>query len=485
MSQRQRENGPPAEYREGFNGESAVPLQLPGYLPPQSLEMEQACLGAALISTTAATELLAELDREDFYNEAHRNLYDGIAWHVLRDQSCDSLAVGEWLRDRDLLGKIGGMSYVLALCDQVPTAAHFLQYAGVVKDKSLRRRIREATVKIAWEADQNEDAAEVICDRAEESLLAVRGRRKELEAISPATAQVDQVRRYFNPGGERPGLVSGWEQLDNITKAKRGQFIVVAGRPGMGKTSICTAYMVNQARYGVAAALFSLEMSREEIEDRIVAAEAGVSLTRMQEGQLSPEERMQVLNAMQRLSELPYVIIDGSQTDMTVPLLRSEIRRRQRDLKPQVVVVDQLSYLDPNGKYENENIRFKRIAYALKQTAQACQVALMVPHQFSREVTRREGKRPVLSDLRDSGGVEDSCDQAWLLHSAAYYEEQKGERSEHQIDRVEVIIAKNRGGKKGVAHLGFRQSSQQWGDAKGFDLEETARPERSRYPDDD
>jgi replicative DNA helicase len=380
-------------------------------VPPQSLEAEQSTLGSMLISPAAVEKAVDMLSPEDFYRDAHRNIFETIADLARRDESVDTLTVQEELRRRGQLEHAGGVEYLVALIDSVPTAAHCEFYARIVQEKAILRRLIDASSQIAAWAYEEQEEVDTIVDQSERLVFGVAQRHlsQYFVPLRPllfdAMEKLDAVRETHD---RVTGIPTGLTPLDEMTSGLQpSDFIVVAGRPSMGKTALALCIGVNAAKLKrLPIAIFSLEMSKEQLVQRMICSEARVNGIRLRTGYLrdgrdgGESDLVRFTRAVGLLGELP-VFIDDS-TDLTANEMRAKCRRLQAEHGALgLVVVDYLQLIRGHARAENRNQEISEIARSLKSMARELKVPVMALSQLSRAVERREDKRPMLSDLRE------------------------------------------------------------------------------------
>jgi replicative DNA helicase len=458
---------------------------LADHLPPQSLEAEQAVLGAALISRNAVERALEMLEREDFYVEAHRRIFDVLGHLAERDDPADVLTVPEELRRRGQLDQIGGLAYISTLAESVPTAAHVEYYARTVAEKSTLRKLIQAAGEITAAAHEQQDEVDDIVDQAERLIFAVAQRRinQGFVHIRPvlfdAMERLDAVRANES---RMTGVPTGFGSLDQMTSGlQAGDFIIVAGRPSMGKTSLALAFAVNAAKENTPVAIFSLEMSKEQLAHRMICSEAKVDGMRLRTGYLSMDtddggdsDWTRFGKAVGTLGDMPIFIDDSS--DISVLDMRAKCRRLKSEQQGLgVVVVDYLQLVRAHGRQENRNQEISIIARSLKSMARELSVPVVALSQLSRGVERREDKRPMLSDLRESGSIEAEADIVMMLYRSRYYNRDTDEGiirqpGQEDLEVSELIVAKHRNGPVGTVNLGFLRRYARFEDlAEGYE----------------
>jgi replicative DNA helicase len=431
-------------------------------LPPQSLEAEQAVLGAMLVSPDAVDAITENLATADFYREAHQKIYQAILDLGDLSEPVDLLTVGELLGKRSELAGVGGNVYLSELTDRVPSAANAEHYASIVRRKALLRRLIGAAGDILGQCYSEEEEAELVLDKAENRILEV-GRQG---SASPVVALKDKlgptIKRIDDLRGRKGGLTglhTGFTDLDTITSGlQKGELVIVAARPGMGKTAFCLNLVRHAAFYSKAPALiFSLEMSSESLLQRMLCSEGNIDSSNMRAGRLRNDEFSRLTLAATKLYEMPIYLDDSSMLD--VQTVRARTRRYVREKGIQLVMVDYLQLLSASGKQENRQQEVSSISRQLKALAKELQITLLVASQLSRATEQRGGKepKPRLSDLRESGAIEQDADVVLFIYRQGYYAKDNGEEAgADQDNSAEIIIAKQRSGPTGSIDLVWR-----------------------------
>jgi replicative DNA helicase len=458
---------------------------LPDRLPPQSLDAEQATLGAALISRVAVERVLEMLERDDFYLEAHRRIFDAVAHLVERDEPPDVLTVPEELRRRGQLDSVGGLAYVSSLVESVPTAAHVEYYARTVQEKSTLRKLIDASGQIIAMAHDQEEEVDHIVDNAERLIFAVAQRRVNQGFVPIRPVLLDAMERLETARASQSritGVGTGFTPLDQMTSGLQdGDLVIVAGRPSMGKTSLCLAFAVNAAMLSEApVAIFSLEMSKEQLAHRMICSEAKVDGMRLRTGYLQSSgadgesDWVRLGRAVGRLGDLPIYLDDSS--DISVLEMRAKCRRLKSEHGLAMIVVDYLQLVRGHGRQENRNQEISVIARSLKGMARELNVPVVALSQLSRNVERREDKRPMLSDLRESGSLEAEADVVMMLYRSRYYNRDGEDGAtepppgQEWLEESELIVAKHRNGPVGTVRLGFLRRYARFEDlAEGYE----------------
>ena len=412
---------------------------------PNSLEAEKSVLGAMLRDPNAVLKAVEELVPDDFYQPAHREIFDAMAALTRAHQPIDLVTVDEELRRRGTLDGVGGTAYLIDLHQFVPATVNAHAYISMVSEKSTLRRLIGASQQISQECFSQQNPLPEILSHAEKAVFDIvmaRGSSEALKAIREVLfntyATIEELSRNK---GKLPGVPTGFTQLDQLlTGLHRGELILIGARPSMGKTS----FAINIATYagvvgGKRVAFFSLEMPREQIAMRMLCAQARVDMQRVRQGSLSNDDWMRLANAINPLAGSEIYIDDTA--GITPTQLRSRCRRLMMEKGLDLIVLDYLGLMRVDGKAENRQLEVSEISRSLKAIALDLKVPLIACAQLSRAATTRQDKRPVLSDLRDSGSIEQDADVVMFLHREAYYDRENADQNVG-----EVIVAKQRNG---------------------------------------
>lgn len=431
-------------------------------VPPFSLEAEQSVLGAMFLEREAVLVAAEILQPEDFYRDAHRYIFEAILELEEKGRPADLVTVTETLRQQGRLEDVGGLAYVTTLAQSVPTAANVEYYARIVEEKSiLRRLIREAT-RIVQNSYEATDEAAAILDEAEQAILRISQYRNHSgffpvkDLISAAYDRIEYL--YQNKGGVT-GIPTGFKDLDRLTAGLQpSDLIIVAARPAMGKTSFALNIALHVALEAkIPVAIFSLEMSREQLIMRMLSSEAGIDGQRLRTGFLDEEDWLLLTTAMARLSEAPIYIDDTP--NITVMDIRAKARRLVQEQGQALILLDYLQLVNSRRSFESRQQEITEISRGLKALARELQVPVVALSQLSRAVEQRQDKRPVLSDLRESGAIEQDADVVAFIYRDEYYNpdtEKKG--------IAEIIIGKQRNGPTGLVQLAFLKDSMRFRD---------------------
>lgn len=422
-------------------------------IPPQNNEAEQAVLGSMLLSQDAIYAAMEILRPEDFYREAHQIIYRTILSLNDRGAPVDLLTVTDALRQEGVLGQVGGAAYVASLADVVPTALNVTQYARIVAEKSLLRSIIQVGMQVVEKGFSGSEEALVILDQAEQALFNL-GQSRRRGSFVPLkdllAASFDRLERLYHQEEGMSGLSTGFVDLDRFCSGLMpSDLIILAARPAMGKTSLGLNIAQNVAiKNHLPVAIFSLEMSKEQVAQRVLCSEALVDQQKLRSGQLEEEDWRRLIEILDPLSEAPLYVDDTPAS--TVMEMRAKARRLKGQKGLALIVIDYLQLIQPSRRLENRVQEISEISRSLKALARELDVPVIVLSQLTRAVEQRQDKRPMLSELRDGGSQEQDSDMVWFIYRDEYYNpdsEKKGV--------AEIIIAKQRNGPTGVVELGF------------------------------
>jgi replicative DNA helicase len=427
---------------------------------PQSREAEEAVLGSILINPEALFDVAPFLHAEDFYTVSHQQIWDVIITLHDRREPVDFLTVVEELARRGQLEQIGGSAYITSLINAVPTALHAEAYGRIVERTALRRRLIDAAGEIAKVAYEDASEVDEVIDRAESALFNVTQRRltKELVPIKEVISEYyDRIQYLYDHRGEMIGVPTGFIDLDRLLGGlQKSDLVIVAGRPGTGKTSFLLTIALNAARkFGQRIAVFSLEMSSEQLVQRLVSAETGIDSQRLRLGDLKEEEWPLFVQATSRLADTRIFIDDTP--SISALQLRTKCRRLYAEYGIDLVLVDYLQLMTGDARAENRVQEISYISRNLKALARELDVPILAAAQLSRAVEQRQDKRPILSDLRESGSIEQDSDVVMFIYRDDLYNPE----TERQ-NIAEIHVAKHRNGPTGSVDLFFRSQLTQF-----------------------
>ncbi len=423
-------------------------------VPPQSSEAEVAVLGSMLIEEEAIPEALEVVDGSFFYKEAHRKIFSSILKLYTSNKAVDLVTLIEELKKNGHLEEVGGAAYLTELTTAVPTAANLKYYANIVKEKAMLRNLINAATHIASESYEAEGDVDALIDKAEKLIFEVSSRKIETGFSSLKDIikdSIETIDNLYQRKGHITGLPTGFRDLDNMSAGLQSEdFIVVAGRPSMGKSSLvsCIAEHIGVVEK-IPVGMFSLEMSREQLVRRMLCSHARVDAHKVRTGFLSQSDWPRLVSAAGKLSEALIFIDD------TPGISALELRAKARRLKSQhniaLLIVDYLQLMQGPTKAENRQQEIAEISRSLKALARELKLPIVAVSQLSRAVEARADHRPQLSDLRESGAIEQDADLVLLLLREEYY--YPNDESKKGI--TEAIIAKQRNGPVGSIKLAF------------------------------
>ncbi|MEG6522738.1 replicative DNA helicase [Desulfotomaculum sp. 1211_IL3151] len=422
-------------------------------VPPQNIEAEQSVLGAMLLEREAIFRVMEFLKPEDFYRDSHRIIYEVILELAETGQPVDLITVTNSLRDKGELEKIGGVTYVATLANLVPTAANAEYYARIVEEKALSRALISVTTRISARGYEGSENPDELLDEAERSILELAQRRSTDSFIPIKDILIktfEDIEHVYNNRGKITGVPTGFIELDNMTNGfQPGDLAILAARPSMGKTALailCGQYAA--LKHQIPVAIFSLEMSKEQLVQRMLCSEAMVDAHKVRTGNIADEDWSKLSEAARHLSRAPIYLDDTGAA--TVREVRSKCRRLKVEKGLGLVVIDYLQLMSGGKRIENRQQEIADISRKLKGLAKELHVPVLALSQLSRAVESRTDKRPMMSDLRESGSIEQDADIIMFIYRDEYYNpdsEKKG--------IAEIIIAKQRNGSVGSVELGF------------------------------
>jgi replicative DNA helicase len=424
--------------------------------PPHSVEAEQAVLGGLMLEANAWDAVADIVTAADFYRRDHRLIFEAIAEVAEKRGSCDAVTVSEHLERKGRLEEIGGLSYLGTIARDTPSAANVRAYAEIIRERSILRQLATAGAEIAASAtDSHGRPAAELVDEAERRVfeIAERGSRGRsgfiaIKDVLPET--IDRLDLLHQSPGEVRGVPTGFTLLDRKTTGLQpGDLVVIAGRPSMGKTTLAVNIAENAAiAKGVPSAIFSMEMSAEQLTLRLISSLGRVNQTHLRTGNFSQEDWSRIQGAMAQLSGAPLYV------DESPALTPTEVRARARRLKRErglgLLVVDYLQLMQVPGTKENRATEISEISRSLKALAKELQVPVVALSQLNRAVEQRTDKKPVMSDLRESGAIEQDSDLILLIYRDEVYDQNTTRRGV-----ADIIIAKQRNGPVGEVQLTF------------------------------
>ncbi len=431
-----------------------------GRIPPQDLAAEKSLLGAILLSDGIFPEILETIKADDFYEKRHSHIYRGMISLYEQHRPIDLLTISAELKAQKTLKEVGGAPYLTELSNFVPTATHAKAYAEIVQRASVRRRLIKAGTEIATKAYEDDVAVDELIGRAEKELFAASDQNTKTDYVALEDLLVDAFDRvgelHKNKGMLR-GLKTGFHDLDQLTAGlQQGDLVIIGARPAMGKTTFAQNLALNVASINKKGVLFfSMEMASREIVDRMISDISGVNSWNIRTGNVSDQDFAKIGDALAEMDEMPVYIDDTS--SMTVLELRNKARRAAHDHDISMIVIDYLQLIQGSDRYAGNRVQeVTEISRNLKTLARELEVPVIALAQLSRNVTGRENPRPVLSDLRESGSIEQDADLVMFLHRPDYYHQ--NEEGYEKTNITELIIAKHRHGPTDLVKLYFRDN---------------------------
>ncbi|AKI05206.1 Replicative DNA helicase [Ligilactobacillus salivarius str. Ren] len=439
-------------------------------LPPQNIEAEQAVLGAIFLNTDALADAMEYVEADDFYRRAHQILFQAMVNLNNDGEAIDVLTVQNYLTTNNQLDDVGGVAYIAELATSVPTAANAGYYAKIVEEKSMLRRLISTATNIITQANNGDDDVPSLLDSAERQIMDVSERRnrsgfREIKDVLNET--LSDIDRLSQQSEDITGLPTGYREFDKMTAGLQpDNLIILAARPAVGKTAFALNIAQNVATStDTSVAIFSLEMSAESLVNRMLCAEGSINANHLRTGQLDEGEWQNLIVAMGALSNTSIFIDD------TPGIKMAEIRAKCRRLAKEkgnlgLVVIDYLQLIEGSNK-ESRQQEVSEISRQLKKLAKELSVPILALSQLSRGVEQRQDKRPVLSDIRESGSIEQDADIVAFLYRDDYYERGESKSEEdgddqdslnQDVGEVELIIEKNRAGARGTVKLLFIKS---------------------------
>ncbi|MCY0903112.1 MAG: replicative DNA helicase [Firmicutes bacterium] len=422
-------------------------------LPPQNVEAEQSVLGAILLSPESLVGVAEKLQPPDFYRGAHQIIFKGMLEIAEAGEPVDVVTLTARLQAQSKLDEAGGVEYLFALSRSVPTAANIEYHAQIVSDRALLRRIISVTTEIAATGYAGTDDVGELLDHAERRILALAQSRVDrgFAAIKDVLLQAyERIEFLYHSKGGLTGVSTGYSELDRMTSGfQKSDLIILAARPSVGKTAFALNIAQNAAvRSKQTVAIFSLEMSKDQLVQRMICAEAHIDAHVLRTGQLEDDDWTKLAMGMASLSEAPIFIDDSP--GVTVADMRSRLRRLQLEHGLGMVVIDYLQLIYGRSRSDNRQQEISEISRNLKALARELHVPVIALSQLSRSVEQRQDKRPMLSDIRESGSIEQDADVVAFLYRDDYYNPESEKKN-----IVEVIIGKQRNGPTGKVELAF------------------------------
>jgi replicative DNA helicase len=436
-----------AEFPRSYEEDGAL-------VPPQDIVAEQSVLGAMLLSKDAVADVIEGLREVDFYKPAHATIYGAILDIYGKGEPADAITVANYLGKKGLLSNVGGAAYLHTLVASVPTAANASYYSRIVSERAILRRLVDAGTRIAQMGYAGDAEVDSLVDRAQAEIYDVTSLRTSEDYMPLADIMqgtLAEIEAIEGRGGQLVGVPTGFQQLDDITHGLHaGQLVIVAARPAIGKSTLgLDLARAASIRHNMTSAIFSLEMSRNEIVMRLLSAEAQVSLGNMRAGTLSDADWGRLANKMGQVNDAPLFIDDSP--NMTMMEIRAKARRLKQRFDLKLLVIDYLQLMSSGRKVESRQVEVSEFSRSLKLLAKELEIPVIAISQLNRGPEQRQDKRPMLSDLRESGSLEQDADMVILLHREDVYE-----RESPRAGEADFILAKHRNGPTGTVTVAFQ-----------------------------
>jgi replicative DNA helicase len=429
----------------------ATTIELPGKVPPQSLEAERAVLGAILLEPALLPRAIELLVPEEFYKEAHRKIFAAMIRLFERGEPADAITVTETLRREGVFEEVGGHTVLATLQEEGTVATQFTAYTGIVREKALLREMIRVAHEIVEEGYEATDDVPALLDRAEQMLFRISQRRFQRSAFPVREILDDAIKHIellYHRKQDITGMATGFAELDKLTSGlQRSDFVIIAGRPSTGKTAFALNIAAHAAvALGRPALIFSLEMSKEQLVQRLLCAEARVDSRDVRSGFMKQADFGRIVSAAGRLHEAPLFIDDTA--NLSVLEARAKARRIQAEHRLELVVIDYLQLMQGRWRAENRQQEISEISRSLKALAKELNLPVVALSQLSRAVEARGDALPRLSDLRESGALEQDADLIMFLA-------RKENAPEAEAGTTDLVIGKHRNGPTGKLELVF------------------------------
>lgn len=424
-------------------------------IPPQNLTAEQSVLGSMLIDKNAITKGIEILKPDSFYRDAHRFIFEAILDLFDRGEPVDLVTVTETLRKAGKLDAVGGSVYITDLIGSVPTAANVEHYAKIVEEKAILRELINAGTKIVGDAFEEHNDVGLVLDKAEKLIfnIAMKRVREKFYKLDEVLKKVlDKIDRLYGKKEAITGYPSGFPDLDNLTAGfQPADFIIVAARPSVGKTALALNIAANLSiKHKIPVAIFSLEMSKDQLAQRMLCSEAEIDAQRLKTASLPDTGWKKLTKSLGKLSEAPIFVDDTAA--ITAMEIRAKARRLQIEKGLGLVIIDYMQLMSGRARVENRVQEISEVARSLKALGRELDIPVIAISQLSRAVEQRTNKIPRLSDLRESGEIEQTADVVIFIHREDYYNP-----ASDRGNIAEIIIAKQRNGPVGTVELVFRK----------------------------
>ncbi|MDF2954071.1 MAG: Replicative DNA helicase [Thermodesulfobacterium sp.] len=423
------------------------------FLPPQDLQAEKFLLASIFVDPTSIVKIIDYLKPEDFYSTSHRLIYSACLSLFEKDEPIDIVTVYNELDKRGELEKAGGAAYLSEIVGLLPTSAHILHYAKIVKEKSILREIIKVSQDLIYRAYYSAEDSQELLNYAEKVFfdLSYYGKKESFSALKEVVKDtIKHLENLYQKGTSITGIPTGFYDLDRMTAGlQKGDLIILAGRPGMGKTAFALDIVRNACKQtNIGAAIFSLEMGKQQLCARMLCAEAKVSFQKFRTGQLDSKEWQKITRAASTLSQL-YIYIDET-PGINILEVKAKARKLLKEIPLGLIVIDYLQLMKGLEKKERREQEISEISAGLKSLAKELNIPIIALSQLNRKVEERTDKRPQLSDLRESGALEQDADVILFIYRDEFYNKESPEKG-----IAEIIIGKQRNGPIGVVKLNY------------------------------
>ncbi len=428
---------------------------------PQSIEAEQSVIGSMIIDKSAIVQVAERLEENDFYRDGHKIIFKAIFEMFKNDTAVDLLTLLEYLKSNDLLEKAGGVTYITEVSSSVPTTANLSSYIKIVEEKSTLRKLIKASTSIIEDSYNKQGEVANVLDKAEKKIFDIAEKRTSSD-FEPLNVVLErgflEIERLFNNRGEITGVGSGIKDLDAKTSGfQKGDMVLIAARPSMGKTTFALNIAENAAlREGKSVVIFSLEMSKEQLAYKLLCSEANVDMLKLRTGTLDDQDWESIARATGPLSKAKIYIDDTA--GVSVMEMRSKCRKLKMEYGIDLILIDYLQLMSGSSS-ENRQQEVSEISRSIKALAKEMQCPVIALSQLSRAPEQRADHRPMLSDLRESGSIEQDADVVMFLYRDEYYNKESEDRGV-----AECIIAKQRNGPVGTVKMAWLGQFSRFGD---------------------
>lgn len=429
-------------------------------IPPYNIEAEESLLGAMLISRDAVASVLEIVKSDDFYRKQNQIIFDSVLELYSKGEPSDPITIADHLKKKGTLEEVGGKTFIHSLISNIPLAANAEYYGRIVRNHSILRKLIYAATDIATMGYEVPEDLVATVDKAQELIFSIyqdlnQGNNKNSIAVMKDIAPevFDEVEKLHEAGSDVSGIPSGYIELDKYTLGfQKSDLIIIAARPGMGKTSLVLGMALNiTLKEKLPVALFSLEMSKHQVGQRLMSAQSRIDLQRFRDGKIKEDEWTKLGRAVEKLAECKLYIDDTA--FLTVMDLRSRARMMASTYGIKMIIVDYLQLMQSTSNYRGNKVQeITEISQNLKSIAKELNIPVIAVSQLSREVEKRESKRPQLADLRESGSIEQDADLVAFVYRDEYYDENSNKKGE-----ADLIIAKHRNGPTGKVKLQFNK----------------------------